>query len=742
MIKNKTLFDIKRVNESGVVEVQLASVLDLKIGKEIQRTQNHKSELENILNGNFDFKAELAKAGAKVNNLDIEPARLVDIDYNKILSEINRSSFHNLVSRNYQQSEVETKSPLNNKEAEAIKNVVHYRFGKILFLPLVITIGFFIWRYGLTIRNNIIQNGNSAVFNLQEAKTNLEELNFSEALKNFSNAYNEFSKTGDSLNFMGSFISGFLAEIPGNSQYKSARKLVEAGKLFSKSGESLASVVNSISKAGSILNPNNSSLGLVSNLKKALLQSRANIQKASALLAEIDSEIIPEDKQASFLEFKDKLPEIVELVDRGIDYSRFLESFIATGNSKKYIILFQNPSELRPTGGFPGSYGVLYFKNGKLDEFKVDDIYNLDGQLKENIIPPKELQHITPTWASRDANWFIDFPTSAKKIMQFFKKEAGYEVDGVITFNPLLVGEMLKVLGPVQMPEYGLVLDQNNFLAEIQAEVEYGENRVQPKTILVQFAPRLLEKIYSAESSKWLEIFNVLVSGMENKNILMYFDESSLQNFALGQNFTGEIKNIADSDYLYATITNIKGSKTDIVTDTLLKVDSDIKNGEVTHEVTITRKHNGGKEKFGFYNKPNPAYVRVLVPQESEFMDISGNSLVNYKPLVNYGDVGFIEDLDLKKLESSAKMVEEDVFEYEEHGKKGFGFWLVADPGETETVTLRYKTPINEDNYRLYIQKQPGLKIQNMDLKFDINGRTIRKAMPLNTDLDLKLDLD
>src|SRR3989344_28805 len=97
---------------------------------------------------------------------------------------------------------------------------------------------------------------------------------------------------------------------------------------------------------------------------------------------------------------------------------------------KKYLILFQNPSELRPTGGFPGTYGVVTFKDGKLQDLKVDDVYNLDGQLQELIVPPIQLQHITPNWGMRDANWFIDFPTSARKITAFYKKESGYEVDG------------------------------------------------------------------------------------------------------------------------------------------------------------------------------------------------------------------------------------------------------------------------------------------------------------------------
>ena len=51
-------------------------------------------------------------------------------------------------------------------------------------------------------------------------------------------------------------------------------------------------------------------------------------------------------------------------------------------------------------------------------------------------------------------------------------------------------------------------------------------------------------------------------------------------------------------------------------------------------------------------------------------------------------------------------------------GKTGFGFWLVVNPRETKTVELNYEVPrSNPDKpYELYIQKQPGLQLDNLEL--------------------------
>jgi len=43
--------------------------------------------------------------------------------------------------------------------------------------------------------------------------------------------------------------------------------------------------------------------------------------------------------------------------------------------------------ELRPGGGFIGSYGILTMDKGKVSDFKIHDVYDADGKLKASIEP-------------------------------------------------------------------------------------------------------------------------------------------------------------------------------------------------------------------------------------------------------------------------------------------------------------------------------------------------------------------
>jgi len=765
------MFDVRPVDKTGVVDffkikrirpsVNLRHSSSERTAAATLTREDILRDLEQTLNTPHDHRAVLATIGAQV----MESGRITKPHYKPILpsksnsvqkyhdriaSEVHRSQNHSSgrvaptitadrgihpmlasveSSQSIMQVEQWMKGTRSRVATPPMARIIHENptrpwwrrkaLSAALIIPLV-----FVGYYALSLKGRVIQEGSQAVQSLESAKDNLTNLDFAAASENFLSAYQNFSNAGDQLNFMGASLGSLLADLPGGSKLKSAQNMVEIGKLIADTGQSMALAMSAISKTGLILNPQGSSNVLLSEiiqpLNAALGVADTNLKKVSTLLTGVDTAIIPEEKQAIFEEFQKQFPQLQELVTQGSEFAGFLENMIGVKGTKRYIILFQNSSELRPTGGFPGSYALLTFESGRLKEYQVDDIYNIDGQLKEAIIPPLQLQHITPTWAMRDANWFIDFPTSAKKIAAFYKKESGLTLDGVLTINPDIFKDILKIIGPVEMPEYGVTITSENFLATVQNEVEYGENKKdnKPKKIIMDMAPIVLKRLYSADHEKWLEVFNGLIAGLERKDMLMYFRDLNLQSFSIDKGFAGEVKQV-NSDYIMVTMTNVKGSKTDAVTDTVMKMGTYITNGEIRHKLIIGRTHNGGKTKYGFYNKQNPAYVRVLVPKGSSLLSINGQSVPAFNPLVDYS-TGFHKDEDLARFERNfIEARQPGVSVYEESGKTGFAFWMIVDPGSSRIVELEYAVPaaVVNSNYSLYVQKQPGLNIQSFNFE-------------------------
>ncbi len=599
-------------------------------------------------------------------------------------------------------------------------------FFTFLFLALV-SGGFFLKQSGLGIKKNVTDKGNQAVANLEQAKNDVEKFDFASAAGHFSLAYDNFSDASSRLNLLGNSLTSFLGDVPGLGKLKSAQNLVKAGENIAEAGKTVSLAVNGFYQTNPV-----SGFGLNGGQKKSLsefiglfrdslISAQEKVKTAGRLLAGIDEGAIPEEKKKAFIDFQSQLPLLEKFIGSSVDYANFLSEAVGSSGPKKYLILFENNTELRPAGGFPGTYALVDFNRGFLREFKVDDIYNIDGQNRKKIIPPLELQHITPTWGARDANWFANFPDSAKKVMQFYTgNDGGPAVDGVIALTPAVISRILDIIGPVELSDYGRTIESTNFLSQIQEEVEYGDNRTKPKQVLVDFAPKFLEKLSQQSKESWLAIFKVLAEGIEQKQILAYFKNSDLERIVLENNFAGEVKK-TEGDYLMIAHSNIKGSKTDAVIDNSYSLDSKADDGGmIEHALKISRTHNGGQSKFGFYNRTNMDFVRVLVPEGSELLSISGNSKVDFKPLVNYKSIGgYEEDEDLKNYESNSEELFPGVKKFSEAGKTVFGFWLKLEPGQEKEVTLRYKIPLdlNKKEYTLLVQKQAG----TIDDKFSFN---------------------
>ena len=159
-----------------------------------------------------------------------------------------------------------------------------------------------------------------------------------------------------------------------------------------------------------------------------------------------------------------------------------LINLLSASGGRHILVFFQNPSEIRPGGGFIGSYADITVENGQMKNMDVRDIYDPDGQLAIKIIPPEQLQTVTTDWGARDANWFFDFPVSAKTIVNFLEMSKMYSeknvtFDAAIALNIDIIETLLGITGPIKLADYNLTIDKDNLLYEVQRSVEAGADK-------------------------------------------------------------------------------------------------------------------------------------------------------------------------------------------------------------------------------------------------------------------------
>ena len=596
---------------------------------------------------------------------------------------------------------------------------------------------------------DITDAGRSAIDNLLRGAAALETDRFDVASDDFVRASDNFSDAESSLNSLNSAVASIVSVLPQTDRtYDSVRGLITAGRGLSDAAGKLASAGREIKSQ--------SSIDLVTKLRilRAYIEAALpEVVQAVEALDDVDPAVVPDDYRYLVEELKIKIPQLEESMQEFMDFSDALTIILGGERKMRYLVVFQNNTELRATGGFAGSFAEMDVLHGQIESIHVPagGTYDIQGQLSAFVAPPEPLRLINPRWEFHDANWFPDFPSSAKKLLYFYQKAGGPTVDGVIVINATLMPELLEIVGPIEMPEYGRVIDSENFLFETQkiVDIEYkqftdrtsGRKEEAPKQFIGDLAPKILERLEGTDMPTLLSVLDVLGKGLVQKDVLLYFESNTLQSEMERLGWSGSLKQTS-GDYLMVVNTNLGGGKTDSVIDQIIDVDIDVsEDGSIINTITISKKHRGLQNAL-FEGVNNVDYLRLYVPKGSQLLEASGFE-IPAEELFEVSDIPLSIDEDLALIFKDAytdSVSGTDV--WTENGKTVFGNWIQTKPGETEQVQFVYKLPFkliekpreqnlleiakarlgfkNLETYTLFLQKQPGVKTRTSTINLSL----------------------
>ncbi|MDO8451631.1 MAG: DUF4012 domain-containing protein, partial [bacterium] len=442
------------------------------------------------------------------------------------------------------------------------------------------------------------------------------------------------------------FLSPFL--LTGAAKYVEQHEMVLG--FLESIGETEKSIIFAIPAAenlvdqflSSVISPDESSegstLSITDTLRNEILFITGRLDDASASVDRLlTSGTFPFSTRAgatSLNRFRDALMKARETTT-SLDHLLVLyRSMGGFGRKERYLLLFQNSMELRPTGGFIGSVGIVTMDQGVLRDFEVQDVYALDGQLKGHVDPPPELAELLKQehWYLRDSNWDPDFPKSAEKAAWFYEKETGTEVDGVIAISVPFIVDLLAVVGPIDLPDYQDSINADNFFGKSlhYTQDNFFPGSSQKKDFLGTLSRSLVEKLSRADSNvDQLALLRATIFSLKRHDILFGLKDSRevTQTGMFGwdgrirQRPVCEFTNVFGdssclSDYLYLVEANLGVNKVNyFIKRSVLQQISFNKDG--TSEGTLTLEyHNesvGDTGGGGTYL----AYLRAFLPQES-----------------------------------------------------------------------------------------------------------------------------
>ena len=462
---------------------------------------------------------------------------------------------------------------------------------------------------------------------------------------------------------------------------------------------------------------------LMATSRDRAVSAAASVESARQALATVPDGLIGQVEGVRDA-MRTRIDKYGPLLDTYVRVSARLPAILGWDGPRRYLVLTQDPAELRPTGGFIGSFGIVAFDKGRVTERRFRNIVSLDYTNNYPFVkPPQELADYllgpTQSWQLADAGWSPDFPTSAQDALRLYTNESGdTHVDGVLAITTFTIDELLKITGPITVPGYDVTVASGETTLKVlqltRAPRKPGEDA---KAFLSVFADRLFGVLLALPAGRWGDVIGASGTIGQEHLLLAWFRDATDQAFAAEGGFGGAIRQ-DQGDFVYPVESNVApASKLNAWTtrtmDLAVQIDAV---GNARNTLTTTWENRVETPDGAPYRAMTNVggsilgmYFRVLVPERSRVESVAGGGPT---PV------------------TSPAVVEDEA------GRLAIGTYLKIQPGQTSlgyTWTSPYAAGVEASGgtYRLTIQAQPGMLSEPLTLSIRVpDGYRITAASP------------
>jgi uncharacterized protein DUF4012 len=450
--------------------------------------------------------------------------------------------------------------------------------------------------------------------------------------------------------------------------------------------------------------------GKSQNPKNDFVQALTTIKNALVVMQKLEAE---DQLPQSVLSKIHSMDGVINLTEETVDTWPNLFGF---DGKRNYLILFQNNTELRPGGGFIGSYGILPINNGRIGKLQINDVYDADGHLTVAIQPPYGLQRYLGVshWFLRDSNFDPDFSKDAAQAAQFLQLETGQKVNGVIGIDTNFLKNIISVVGSVTLPDYNVTVTPDNFylLTETNSEKNFFPGSTQKKDFLRSLTDALMNKLATEKHIPYDMFAQMIISSLQEKDLLMAFSDSGVQNVYTVNDLSSSLwdgRTYAKNtlyDYLGVVDANIGTNKTNYYVKRSITQTTGIDDTGATR-TTVSVTYVNTSTKTSPFGGDYRDYVRFLIPGNATLSSVAfNNQTVETSPAVT--DPALFTASDFTPPPGL------EIEQTQEEGENVIGFFFIVPAGVTKTVSITYTTTGGLDtsavafSYDLKLFKEPG----------------------------------
>ncbi|HET8931396.1 MAG TPA: DUF4012 domain-containing protein [Acidimicrobiales bacterium] len=405
-------------------------------------------------------------------------------------------------------------------------------------------------------------------------------------------------------------------------------------------------------------------------------------------------------------EYRTELTDAVPQAEAALQAIDAAPMLLGADRPKRYLVLFANPAESRGLGGFIGAWAELEAHDGKVRLARhghIDELNDASDWRTRSVSGPQDYlarySRLQPERYLQNVSASPDFPTVAKVTGELYRQSMGTRIDGVLYVDPIALGALLELTGPVFPTDSWYRIDSDTAADYLMHDqyLRYSGRIDERVDLLSATAEATFEALTEGDLPTLGSITDALSPMVHQGRLLFSTTDPAVQSYLESVGLTGAFPEPRGDDLLSVRISNASTNKADYYLDQTTRY-------TVRHDPATGATHATARVTFVNHapSSGEPAYI--LGNQDTRAGKVDGRPFGSDTVAVSLYSALRPTALSIDGVTAGIQVQRE------------LGAWVGSQtvtipPGGTMTIEIELEGSLDAGNdYRLTISPQPSAR--------------------------------
>ena len=329
-------------------------------------------------------------------------------------------------------------------------------------------------------------------------------------------------------------------------------------------------------------------------------------------------------------------------ISQSLTWSQLLTQILNSSTPRNFLLILQDPYQLRPSGGIISSAVTFSLVDNHLTNFQSFSLTDISSKQTGQIELPPLLQTLTGQTNKNfvDINYNPDFPSTATETSRFFTNFFDFKPDAIFYLNISSLSNLLQEVGEIIINDQPITADS---LKANLLQQDIDSNSLLLKQITQQFI-----QMFQSNQIPFSSFSRIFLDSYQTSLLQAYFTDPLLENLIINHSLAGNISPSSchplltsqpcTIDFVYLNEANYTNSPLNFYQTRQIDHQVEFSPEGIKHHLTLNYNYSPSTPSL---NRPYLPIYQVFLSPSSSFLTVKLNDqIVDTEPLVSTTSAG------------------------------------------------------------------------------------------------------